>query len=100
MIRMYLGAGLLALGAVTFVISLLGVFRFRYVLNRLHAAAIADTLGTLLTMLGLILLRGISPAALKMLLVVVLMWLTGPVCVNRIAAAEVTVDDEYKKHCK
>ena len=34
--------------------SIFGVFRFRFVLNRMHCAAIIDTLGAMLLLLGLI----------------------------------------------
>ncbi len=99
-VRAVLGAAFLLLGAVTFAISVLGVLRFKYVLNRLHASAIADTLGTLLSVLGLIILRGFSFAAVKLILIVLFMWFTGPICTNRIAAAEVATDDEYKKQAR
>ena len=98
--RAVLAAVCLMLGSVVFLISVLGVFRFRYVLNRLHASAIADTLGTLLMVLGLILLRGFSFASLKLILIVLALWLTGPVCTNRIAYAETQTDDEYERQCR
>ena len=53
MIRTVIGAALLLAGCLVFIISLIGVFRFRYVLNRIHAASLSDTLGTLLVIAGL-----------------------------------------------
>lgn len=100
MIRAYIGAAFLLLGAIAFVLSLVGVFRFRYVLNRLHASAVADTLGTLCVCLGLFIIRGFCLTSFKLVLVVLAMWITGPVCTNRIAAAELASSDEYKKHLK
>jgi len=100
MIRVYLGAALLLLGAVTFVLSLVGVFRFKYVLNRLHASAIADTLGTLLTAVGLMVIRGFSMPSLKLVLIIIAMWVTGPVCTNRIAWTEYKTNPELRKHCR
>ena len=44
------GAGLCCL-----VSGVVGVFRFKYALNRLHAAAILDTVGILLMLLGVFL---------------------------------------------
>ena len=58
MIRTVIGAALLLAGCLVFIISLIGVFRFRYVLNRIHAASLSDTLGTLLVIAGLIVLKG------------------------------------------
>ena len=100
MARAVIGAAFLILGAVTFVISVLGVYRFRYVLNRLHASAIADTLGTLLTVIGLLVLRGFSFASVKLIIIVIALWVTGPVCTNRIAEAEINTDGEYRKHSR
>ena len=100
MIRACFGAVFLLLGAVAFVLSLVGVFRFKYILNRLHASAVADTLGTLCICIGLFIIRGFCLASFKLVLIVLAMWITGPVCTNRIAAAELTASDEYKKHLK
>ena len=100
MIRACLGAAFLLAGAVTFVLSLIGVFRFKFVLNRMHASAVADTLGTLLTSIGLIIIRGLSFASVKLVLIVAVLWITGPVCTNRIAAAELDSSDDYKMFCK
>ena len=100
MIRVYLAATLLIAGATVFLLSIVGVFRFKYVLNRLHASAVADTLGTLCTALGLMLIFGWSWASLKLVIIIICLWVTGPVCTNRIAAAELATSDEYKNQCR
>ena len=48
MIRLIVGLVLLALGLFVCCVSVLGVFRFRYVLSRMHAASLADTMGLFL----------------------------------------------------
>lgn len=100
MIRAYIGAAFIILGAIAFVLSLVGVFRFRYVLNRMHASAVADTLGTLCICIGLFIIRGFSMTSVKLILIIVALWVTGPVCTNRIASAELFTSDEYKNHLK
>ena len=45
LIRFIVGAVFLLLGLLSFLIEVIGVFRFKYVLNRMHAAAIGDTRG-------------------------------------------------------
>ena len=45
MIRLILAALFLALGLFLFFSEVVGFYRFRYVMNRMHAAAIGDTLG-------------------------------------------------------
>ena len=43
-IRYVLAAVLMLLGVAAGAVSILGVFRFRFVMNRMHCAAILDTL--------------------------------------------------------
>lgn len=76
---------LIALGEVCVLISLLGVFRLNYVLNRMHATTIADTLGTLLIFAGVILHFGVSWITAKLVLVIIFQWLTAPVSAHLIA---------------
>ena len=44
-IRFLIGAAFLLFGLGIFAIEMIGVYRFKYVLNRMHAAAMGDTLG-------------------------------------------------------
>lgn len=74
-----------ALGEACVLISLLGVFRLDYVLNRMHATTIADTLGTLLIFVGVMLHFGISWVTAKLVLVLFFQWLTAPVSGHLIA---------------
>ena len=69
MIREILAAVSIGLGVICCVLSLYGVYRFDYVLTRIHAAAVVDTLGTLLIFIGMILLRGLGWASAKILLI-------------------------------
>ena len=41
-------------------VAVFGVYRFQYVMNRMHAAAMIDTLGIALIMLGLMLASGLT----------------------------------------
>lgn len=76
---------LMAAGEICILLSLLGVFRLNYVLNRMHATTIADTLGTLLIFLGVILCWGLSWTSAKLAAVVVFQWITAPVSGHMIA---------------
>lgn len=100
MIRTCIGGGLLLAGCVVFIISVIGVFRFKYVLNRIHAAALSDILGTLFVIAGLIVLKGFSFVSLKYFLLLVVLWVTATVATNRIGKAEATtnlsIHDEYE----
>ena len=99
-IRFLAGALLLVLGLLIFLIQMIGVFRFRYVLNRMHAAAMGDTLGIGCCLLGLIVMSGISFTSLKLLLVIIFLWFSSPVSSHLIARLEVATDEEREKHYK
>ena len=92
-LRFGLSALLTGIGLFTLISAVLGTFRFRYALSRLHAAALADTLGALSITAGLALAEGFTPTSLKLLAVVVFLWLTSPVSSHLIARLEVTIND-------
>ena len=93
-IRFVLSATLTVFGLVVLVTATLGLFRFRYVLNRIHATALADTLAVLTILAGLALAWGFTPVTQKLLAVVAFLWLTSPVASHLIGRLEVTVNDQ------
>ena len=97
-IRFLAGALLMLCGLGIFVIEMIGVFRFKYVLNRMHAAAMGDTLGTGFSLLGLILMSGWNFTSLKLLFVIIFLWFSSPASSHLIARLEVTTDEEKEKH--
>lgn len=97
-IRFIAGGGLLLCGLVIFIIEIIGVFRFHYILNRMHAAAMGDTLGIGFALLGLIVISGFNFTSLKLFLVIVFLWFSSPVSSHLIARLEVTTDEEKEKH--
>ena len=97
-VRFLLGAGLLLTGVVVFLIEMIGVFRFRYVLNRMHAAAIGDTLGIGICLLGLIVMNGLNFTSLKLFLVIIFLWFSSPTSSHLIAKLEVTTNEDEELH--
>ena len=74
------------------VVSVAGVFKFKFILNRMHAAAIIDTLGLFFIVLGLIIANGFvledgsfDITNIKLACVVFFLWLTSPVSSHLIA---------------
>jgi len=100
MIRDILAVVCISLGLICCGISIYGVYKLDYVLTRIHAAAIIDTLGTLLIFAGLIVLRGFGWASGKILLILALQWLSSPVATHRIGQVEVLTNRDYDKHCE
>lgn len=97
-IRFLAGAAFLLTGIAIFVIELIGVFRFQYVLNRMHAAAMGDTLGIGCCLLGLIIMNGLNFTSLKLFLVIIFLWFSSPVASHLIARLEVTTDENESLH--
>ena len=89
MFRMIIGSIFLVSGLIFFILQILGVFKMKYVLNRMHAAAMGDTLGLGLSIIGLIVISGFNFVSFKLLLVLVFMWFSSPVSSHLIARLEV-----------
>lgn len=96
-IRFLIGAALLLFGLGIFAIEMVGVFRFRYVLNRMHAAAMGDTLGIGFSLVGLMIMSGWNFTTLKLLFVIVFLWFSSPVSSHLIARLEVTTNEDKEK---
>ena len=99
-VRFLAGTGLLTLGLGIFVLQIFGVYKFKYVLNRMHAAAMGDTLGIGVSLTGLILLSGWNFTSLKMALVIVFLWLASPVSSHLISRLEVVTNENLEAECE
>ena len=67
-IRFWITAVCLTAGLSGFGCAVLGVYRFGYVMNRMHAAGIGDTFGLFFTTLGLAVSSGAVSEMLKLML--------------------------------
>ena len=99
-IRFGISAVLMAAAMITVYISILGVFRFRFVLNRMHAASLLDTLALLLVMASLLVAMGLRLATLKLVLIVVFMWMASPISSHLLSKLELLTDDELEQHAE
>ena len=98
-IRFAAGTFVLIIGLLTFALEVFGSYRFRFVLNRMHAAAMGDTLGIGISLFGLIIFSGLNLTSLKMFLVVCFLWFASPVSSHLIARLEVATDESLKNYC-
>ena len=55
-IREIIAAICIFIGLFVFLCSILGIYRFKYAMNRMHAAALGDTMGIFFVVLGLLIL--------------------------------------------
>lgn len=87
-------------GIFVFCCSILGVFRLKYVLNRMHAAAMGDTLGLFLVVLGLLILGKDSFHMLKYVLIILFFWISSPIATHMIAKVELLTDKDYEERMR
>ena len=85
---------LIVIGVIFAIISTIGVFRFKYVLNRMHSAAMGDTLAILFILVGLCIISGFNFTSMKLLAIIVFFWLAGPVSSHLLANLVRSVDSE------
>lgn len=72
--------------------AIIGLYRFNFVVNRMHAAALNDTLGILMVLIGLMIQSGFQFATLKMLIIIVFFWFASPVSGHLITKMQITID--------
>lgn len=89
-IRFALGTICLGCGLFFLVSAVVGNYRFKFALDRMHAAALGDTLGLLGVVLGICFYEGLGPTTVKLLAIIVLVWITSPVSSHLIMLMEFT----------
>ena len=99
-IRFLLAVGFLIMGMSIFFLEIFGVYRFKYVLNRMQVAATGDTLGIGLCLVGLMIANGFNATTAKLALVVVFLWCASPVSSHVIASLQMSTDKRILDHCR
>lgn len=99
-IRFGAGCLFLLIGIVFFFTELFGVFHFKYVLNRMHAAAMGDTLGISACLLGLMIFSGFTFTTLKFFLIIVFLWFASPVSSHVLARLETATNEKLSESCE
>jgi len=92
-----IGIIFIILGIICFLFEMIGMIRYKYVLNRMHVAGMGDTLGAFLCILGLMFISGLSFTTLKFALVIVFLWFSSPTSSHLISGLEALTDDELNK---
>ena len=94
-LRLIVFAVLLISGLVIQITAVVGVNRFKFAVNRMHPAGMADTLGLLLMALAAIVYAGFDAVTLKIIFVVGFFWLTSPVCSHLIGRLVRETDEKH-----
>ena len=94
-LRLALGIIFLLIGMFLFGIQILALFKFHYVLNRMQAAAMGDTLGIGSSLLGLMFLSGWNLTTAKLALVIIFLWCSS----HLIARLEAVTNPKLDQEC-
>lgn len=74
-------------GAFFIIVAGIGLLRMPDVYTRMHAAGIADTMGTGLLVIGMVLTAGFSLVSAKLLIILAVILFTSPVATHALAQA-------------
>ncbi len=99
-IRFWIVAAILITGLIFFTIEVIGVFRFGFVLNRMHASGIGDTMGLLCVVSSLMIASGWNFTTLKLLLLVLFMWLTSPTSTHFLSLVEMNTNPYIDRYLR
>lgn len=89
-----LSFAMLALGGFFIFMGGLGALRLPDLYTRMHAASLTDSLGTLLTLGGIMLQSGWSLATVKLLTILFFLLMTGPTATYALANAALFSHDD------
>ena len=92
-IRFGLTAVLVIAGLFLMATGVIAQFRFKYVLNRMHAASMCDSLGVFLVILGMCVSAPDFWTVVKLILVSLFVWITSPTGGHLIARLELTSNE-------
>ena len=98
--KIIVGSIFILAGLFIFGVATLGLFRFHYVLNRVHVAAKCDSLASMLVCVGLMFFVSSPGAILKLAIITAFIWLTNPVASHLVCKIEVETNDELSKECE
>ncbi len=90
MIIYWVSSIFLGLGIVLGITGAVGLLRFPDFYTRVHAASVTDTLCTACFVIGLCLQAGLTLITVKLLIVLILLWMTGPASGHALVKAAFT----------
>ena len=94
MLNEILGTVFIAAGLFFTAVGVLGVYRFKDLLSRMHGSAILDTFGLIFVLIGTGFLAWELSSIVKLLVILLFMWIGGPVNTHLIAKLE--LQDTHK----
>ena len=99
-IRFWITAALLIIGLGLFAAAVVGNFRFRYVMNRIHAAGLGDTMGLMFVTAALAVSTDGALSIGKLFLPLLFLWVTSPVSGHFLGQIEYFTNPKLYEHMK
>ncbi|MBQ8305942.1 MAG: monovalent cation/H(+) antiporter subunit G [Blautia sp.] len=78
--------------------AVIGAYRFGFVMNRMHAAGIGDSLGLLSVIISTVVATGFRLDALKLILLILFMWFTSPASSHFLGQVEYYTNPHLFRH--
>ncbi len=78
---------LIAAGGIFCLVGAIGLLRMPDLYTRMHAASVIDTLGAGLLLLGMMLQAGLTLVTVKLIVIALLLFFTGPTATHALARA-------------
>ena len=79
----------LGIGTLACIVGGIGLIRLPDFYTRTHGASITDTLGAALILVGLMFQAGLTLVTVKLVMILVILWLTSPTSTHAIAKAAI-----------
>lgn len=99
-VREIIAAICIIIGLLVFLCGTFGVFRLKHVLNKMHAAALGDTMGLFFVVLGLIILSGNVFVIAKFILIILFFWLSSPIATHMLAKVELLTNKDAEERMR
>ncbi len=90
-----LSAFLVLTGCIFCLIGAFGIIRMPSFITRVHAASLIDSLGAILIISGLILHSGFTLTAIKLIMILLFLLVTGPTAIHALVNAANHEDPHY-----
>jgi len=98
LIRIIIASIFIMGGLVSSAIGILGVYRFHFVMNRMHCSAILDTLGMTGIILGLMIIIWDWNYIPKLTAILLVLWIGSPISSHLVSRMELLTDETASEH--
>ena len=99
-IQFFVTAFLLIAACIFFIGEVIGVYRLGFIMNRVHAGGIGDTMALFCVCLGLGIASGPCFDTLKIAMILIFMWFTSPVSSHFIGQVEYFTNPHLYRHVR